>query len=94
MYAVRTLSRAVQIYPGLSDRQTQAFCCSVNADESTGSFDRTAFKHQWNAYRIANEKILEKAVPPVKPAATKQVNAQPRLSNKKSTIYQALSDSV
>jgi hypothetical protein len=57
-YTVRSLSRAVQIYPGLSDYHTHAFCCSVNAHETTGVFDRNAFVHQWNSYRLANEKYL------------------------------------
>lgn len=82
-YTVRTLSRAVQIFPGLSDHHTRAFCCSVNAHEETGVFDRTAFWHQWNAYRLANERFVE-AKP--KPGLSKTTPSASKMEVKEDSV--------
>lgn len=57
-YTVRTLSRAVQVFPGISAAALRGLCCSVGARVDTGAFNRELFLAQWDRYRLANERYV------------------------------------
>jgi hypothetical protein len=53
---VRTLSRGVQIHPGISPPFN--FCCAVTANEDTGVVDQLMFRSLWSDYAASIERFL------------------------------------